>query len=207
MPKFTGRSIQSKRNQRKLQNFKSGRLVIPSRTERKKNVSERLVGGGGSHSSSNFGKKDIELSSCELNELCEGSSWASEDSSVLDFGSSVPSPPLTPSSSSSYEVPLSPKHSRSLSYVDMTISTHKMLDKVRMMPVLERCDKLADIVSKTSQETFHYKQKSKLQQQEMQKLEEECVRKVAAVRYFWRDKIFNESSRSGKIVKKACNGR
>ena len=143
MPKFTGRSIQSKRNQRRLQKFKKRKASDPKQNEETKNVSERLVGGGGSHSSSNI---DIELSSCELKEQYEGSSWANEDSSALTFGSSVPSPPLTPSSSSSYEVPLSPKHSRSLSYVDMTISTHKMLDKVKMMPVLERCDTLADIV-------------------------------------------------------------
>ena len=56
MPKFTGRSIQSKRNQHRLQKLQKRKASDPKQNKEKKNGSERLVGGG-SHPSSNFEKK------------------------------------------------------------------------------------------------------------------------------------------------------
>ena len=52
------------------------------------------------------------------------------------------------------------------------------------------------------------RKKIKEQESEIDKVIQEAQRKVVSVRTFWRDKIYQEQSRAGKIVKRAvctCN--
>ena len=49
---------------------------------------------------------------------------------------------------------------------------------------------------KLKQTTIHY-------QKQLKKQEEECKRKIKSIRSFWKDKIYNEGTRGGRILKLA----
>ena len=202
MPKVNRRSIQSKRKQRRLQKLqkrKADSFKIPAFND------SELVDGGGSHCYTVKEKHCTAGSSSGISSVCmQNPSSEGSTTSGLTFGSSVPSPPLSSTTSSCHAAQSSPRHSGVLAHMEMTLSTNQMLDKVNLLPVLERCDKLAEIASRKAQETIRYKNLSTRQHHELQTIEEESSRKIAAVRHFWRDKIFRETSRSGKIVKMAC---
>ena len=63
-----------------------------------------------------------------------------------------------------------------------------------------------DLTARLKQRTellYQYSKKLKQAEAETELVTEECKRKIRSVRAFWKEKIYSEGSRSGKILKKA----
>lgn len=58
-------------------------------------------------------------------------------------------------------------------------------------------------LQQTDRELHHCRQKLRQNEITMQKTEAECQRKIRSIRSFWRDKIYYEKARGGKILKMA----
>lgn len=56
-------------------------------------------------------------------------------------------------------------------------------------------------LEQANRELYFYEQKLKQNEMEMQIREAECKRKVRSIRNFWRDKIYLEGTRGGRILK------
>ena len=52
-------------------------------------------------------------------------------------------------------------------------------------------------------EAKHYKKQLMLDEKMFESIQLECERKVESIRSFWQDKIYEEHTRSGKILKRA----
>ena len=79
----------------------------------------------------------------------------------------------------------------------------EIFQDISHLSVNKKCTKLGEILCDTNETLHFYSHKIKEQKKQIRKLKEECQQKINSVRGFWQDKIFNEHSRAGKVVKKA----
>ena len=108
-----------------------------------------------------------------------------------------------------------PNSSFSESFTDQNLSL--MQSELIKMNAVEDVKELIQGLSKEEKleqallertESLHFcSHKLQQQKKEIEKIKAECQQKIVSVREFWRDKIFNESSRAGRIVKRAYNGK
>lgn len=61
--------------------------------------------------------------------------------------------------------------------------------------------KLEKKLEKTIQEVYHYRRKYKEEEQRGEEMREEFRQRIILVREFWRNKIYLESTRAGRMVK------
>ena len=58
-----------------------------------------------------------------------------------------------------------------------------------------------------NEQVEYYRGKVDKQERIIDEMEEVCLQRIRAVRYFWKDLIYKEGSRSGMIVKRAMQRR
>lgn len=63
--------------------------------------------------------------------------------------------------------------------------------------------KLETELAEAFRETRRCRRQLKLDEKRMERVEIECQRKICSIRSFWKDKIYRETTRAGKIVKMA----
>ena len=66
-----------------------------------------------------------------------------------------------------------------------------------------QADNLRKELAKANKHIQYYRNKIEKQEQIIDVMEEACVKRIQFVRHFWRNKIYQEESRAGKILKKA----
>lgn len=66
-----------------------------------------------------------------------------------------------------------------------------------------QADNLSKELSKARKHIKYYRNKIEKQEQIIDVMEEACVKRIQFVRHFWRNKIYKEGSRAGRILKKA----
>ena len=62
-------------------------------------------------------------------------------------------------------------------------------------------------LKKMNEQVEYYRGKVDKQERIIDEMEEVCLQRIRAVRYFWKDLIYKEGSRSGMIVKRAMQRR
>ena len=71
------------------------------------------------------------------------------------------------------------------------------------MSLAEKCENLEVLLEATTKYAHSLEDKVKIQDSQMKAIRHEAKRKVSSVRCFWRDKIYREQTRSGKILKRS----
>lgn len=80
----------------------------------------------------------------------------------------------------------------------------EVFHRVSNLSTSKKCAKLEAIILEKTETLHFHTHKIQKQKEEITKLKEECRQRINSVRGFWQDRIFNEHSRAGKIIKKAC---
>ena len=80
---------------------------------------------------------------------------------------------------------------------------HKLLTRIKKQSLQDQCQSLQELFQQRTESMHYYKEKVDQCQQEKNSIMNECRRKVREIRSFWRDKLYNENSRSGSILKNA----
>lgn len=78
-----------------------------------------------------------------------------------------------------------------------------MLDEIRKRSLNYQCQKLKHLFLERTKVLHRCREQVDDLQVEKEVMSRECDRRVKEVRKFWREKIYNENSRSGKILKAA----
>lgn len=60
---------------------------------------------------------------------------------------------------------------------------------------------LCDILKRRKEQVYYYREKLRVLESKMDIVSEECEQRIRMVRHFWREKIYLEGSRPGKILK------
>lgn len=79
----------------------------------------------------------------------------------------------------------------------------ELLSRLKQRPILEQCEALEELFKGRTETMHYYRDKVDEQQREMDDMLKDYKRKVRDVTTMWRDKIYNEHTRAGKIFKNA----
>lgn len=69
----------------------------------------------------------------------------------------------------------------------------------------KQCSKLVEELSKKTEALYFYVHKTEQQKRDIKMMRHECKERIEGIRTFWQDKIYNEHSRGGKLIKRACS--
>lgn len=67
--------------------------------------------------------------------------------------------------------------------------------------------KLHEKLGRTTEQMTYYCKQLKKQEEMVLLMEEECQRKIRSIRSFWKDKIYKEGTRGGKMLKIAMKSK
>ena len=69
----------------------------------------------------------------------------------------------------------------------------------------KKCSKLVEELSKKTEALYFYVHKTEQQKRDIKSMRQECKRKIEGIRTFWQNEIYNEHSRGGMLIKRACS--
>ena len=103
------------------------------------------------------------------------------------------------------EVSMLPQNSIAIPTMSSDSSSSVSLKTCFMKPTPEqlRLTQLEKELQYSFQDIRYYRRRLKEEKRKGDQMFKECVLKIARVRSFWKDKIYNEGTRGGKIVKTA----
>ena len=79
----------------------------------------------------------------------------------------------------------------------------KKLRYVRSLPLKEQVIELRSLFLDRTEAATYFRDKCVKQEEEMEELQLDFDARIKEVRHFWRDKIYNEHCRAGKLLKRS----